>query len=840
MTAFAGLAGAGAAAAAAPRLEPGQEPALTFNPAFLRGADGKPIDVSRFERGSQVASGHYRVDVYLNQAPAGAQDIEIRAADRPGAANVYCFRRAQLESLGLAPAALDALPDGAGRHDGCIDITALSPDVQVDFDFSGLRLDVSIPQVYLRRTARGYVAPERWDSGVTAGFIDYNASAFHTRLTGTAQTQLYAGLNAGINVGAWRLRHSGSYSHDGGAGASRYAPITTYAQRDVVRLGSQLTIGQYYTPPGLFDSVPFTGVQLASDDRMLPDSQRGFAPAIRGVAQSNARVVVRQGGNILYETSVPPGPFVIDDLYSTGYAGDLQVSVTEADGSTRAFTVPYATVPQQLRAGVSRFSAVAGRYRDDLLPDEPAFLQGTYQRGLSDRWTGYAGIIAAGQYQAVLGGVAVSTPIGALAADITYSRASGLPGAVPRQSGHSYRLSYSKLLERTRTNFVVAAYRFSGSSYLGFADYAQLSSGQPQAFARHRNRFQLNVSQPLGQGRGSFYVSGSAQDYWQPDRAGDVSYQAGYSNTFGRVNVNLAVSRSLAAASGTEMRYMLTLAMPLGRSPGAPYLNSSVSLSGAGDAAAQVGLSGTAGERSELGYSVYGAHSRSGAGPASNAGASVTYRAPAANLTGSISGGNGYQQATVGVSGSVVAHPGGVNFSQTQGETRAVVDARGADGAALLNSSGATVGRNGYGVVSGLAPYRLNEVALDPKGVSHDVDLEITAQEVAPYYGAIVMLKYPTRTGKALLLKLLDQDGGSVPVGAEVFDAAGNALTLVGQGGHVFLRTAGSGGSLTVQWGSGTDQRCVASYPAPAEVAAAGSSLPRAQARCVRPAGNAA
>ena len=35
--------------------------------------------------------------------------------------------------------------------------------------------------------------------------------------------------------------------------------------------------------------------------------------------------------------SVSPGNFVIDDLYPTGYGGDLEVSVVEADGRRREF-----------------------------------------------------------------------------------------------------------------------------------------------------------------------------------------------------------------------------------------------------------------------------------------------------------------------------------------------------------------------------------------------------------------------------------------------------------------------------------------------------------------------
>ncbi len=115
----------------------------------------------------------------------------------------------------------------------------------------------------------------------------------------------------------------------------------------------------------MFDSVAFRGVQIATDDRMLPESLRGYAPVVRGTAQSNARVTIRQNGQVIYETNVSPGPFEIKDLYATGYGGNLDVTVTEADGRTENFTVPFASVAQSLRPGTTRFSVTAGQLRND-------------------------------------------------------------------------------------------------------------------------------------------------------------------------------------------------------------------------------------------------------------------------------------------------------------------------------------------------------------------------------------------------------------------------------------------------------------------------------------------
>ena len=66
------------------------------------------------------------------------------------------------------------------------------------------------------------------------------------------------------------------------------------------------------------------------------------------MAQSNARVTVRQGSALIYETQVAPGAFAIDDLYATSFAGDLDVTITEADGSVQSFTLPFSSVVQML------------------------------------------------------------------------------------------------------------------------------------------------------------------------------------------------------------------------------------------------------------------------------------------------------------------------------------------------------------------------------------------------------------------------------------------------------------------------------------------------------------
>ncbi len=97
---------------------------------------------------------------------------------------------------------------------------------------------------------------------------------------------------------------------------------------------------------------------------MYTDRQRSFAPVIRGTANSNARVTVSQNGNVIYQTTVAPGPFEISDLNSSSLSGDLYVTVREADGTTHSFVQGFSSVAVMQREGQLRYGLTAGRYRN--------------------------------------------------------------------------------------------------------------------------------------------------------------------------------------------------------------------------------------------------------------------------------------------------------------------------------------------------------------------------------------------------------------------------------------------------------------------------------------------
>lgn len=784
-----------------------------FNDAFLpEGSSG--IDLALFQSGNPVMSGEYRADILVNSTLSGRQDIHI-VSDAKGKNPRVCVSVRMLELIGVNVTLLssDAMQLLAADN-ACPVISEVIDDATAFFSVETQQLDFSIPQVAMRRNARGYVSPELWDRGVSAAMLSYDFNVNHSKSQSSHYDSAYASLNAGLNVGDWRLRHNGSLSWQTLAGA-KYQQINTFAQRDLTGLKSQLTVGEANTSGEIFDTLAYRGVQVSSDDRMLPDALRGYAPVVRGIARTNARVSISQGGNLLLQTTVAPGAFVIDDLYATGYGGDLQVTVLEADGSEQSFVVPYASVNQLLRPGTSRFSVTAGETRNNYVAQQAKLVQGTYQYGLVNSLTGFTGVQASENYLSVLGGAAFGTPIGAMAIDFSQAQTKLHSGT---QQGQSVRVSYSKNIQRTGSNFSLAAYRFSTSGYLDFNNAVQFRDAEEKGYdtalyGRPRNRLTLSVDQSLNTW-GHLYLSGYAQNYW--DRPGqDVQYQLGYTKQVGRVNYGFNLNRSRAGLGEMQNSLLFSVSMPLefGSSyTNTPQLSARLGRDSQGNYRQQASLSGSSGEDREYGYSLTA--ERDGASRSTSTSVSGQYMGSKARINGSLSQGNGYSSASLGGGGSVVAHSQGVTFTPYTGETMAVINAPGAAGAKVVGYPGIRLDGSGNAVVTYLQPYQLNEIAIDPEGTDQGVELRETSQQIAPRAGAVVAVNFATVKGDALLLNVRLKDQSPLPFGATVVDEAGSPVGTVGQGGQLYARVKEGTQRLQVSWGGQRDQACTLTIPA--------------------------
>ncbi|EBA0244666.1 outer membrane usher protein [Salmonella enterica] len=826
------------------------QPGLTadvveYDSSFLMGDGAASIDVSRYSDGNPTPVGTYTVKVFVNEKPVASQTIPFIDVGKKSAE--ACLTPKNLAQLHIKQPEIvgekAVLKRGDEESDDCLNLPALIDQSSVEFDMGDQRLDITVPQAWVNKGYEGYVEPSLWESGIPAALLSYNINGYHNTNNGVDNDSMYAAFNTGVNLGAWRFRANGNYNWDKDNG-SNFDFQNRYVQRDLPALRSQLIMGESYTTGETFDSVSIRGVRLYSDSRMLPSQLANYAPVIRGVANTNAKVTVTQSGYKIYEATVPPGPFEINDLSPSGYGSDLIVTIEEADGSKRTFSQPFSSVMQMQKPGVGRWDFSAGEVNDDDIHDKPYLAQGTYYYGLNNYLTAYSGIQGTNNhYLAGLIGVGLNTPFGALALDVTHSRTE-IPDNKTYQ-GQSYRLTWNKLIEPTNTSFNVAAYRYSTQDYLGLNDALQLIDEAKNNnddrrdtmdnYARMKNQITLSISQPIQDGEidyGSFYLSGSWTDYWATgDSRSD--YTLGYGKGFSWGSMSINLQRTWDEDGEKDDSLYINLSIPLAnllggedRRSGFTSLSTQMRTDFNGGHNLSMNSSGN-NEDNTLNYSVNTGYTMQKEDKnISDVGGYVSYQSPWGDISASASANNdSNRQYSLSTDGGFILHSGGLTFTNdnfSNSDALVLVKAPGAKGA-RINGGGSTIDRWGYGASNALSAYRENQVSLDIDTLENDVELKSTSTMLVPRDGAVVFASFETDQGRSAIITMTRNDGKTIPFGAEVFE--GNTpIGNMGQGGQAFVRGINDRGELTVRWFENNQPtRCSATYQLPTDQQTVGS-----------------
>lgn len=778
----------------------------TFDKNLLWGGSLKNLDFSKYQTGSTLPDGIYSIDISLNEEPQGRRDLQV--IKKTGTAeSTPCISREMLLEFGVRPESLP--PAEEKSQDECVDLPSRIKNALYHFDSNALLLKISIPQIDMRQHLLGYTSPSSWDAGVPALILDYTSNAYYAKNSGITSSTAYLSTKLGINLGKWQLRNNTSINWSSNNGHS-VVPIQSYLSRDLDGLRSQLILGDSFTDADLFTSVSLRGIRIASDERMKPVNDTGYAPVVRGMANSNAHVVIRQNGYIISDTTVAPGAFEIRDIAPASYNGDLDVTVTEADGKQSTFTVPFSAVPRSLREGSDRYSVSMGQVRQ-LNNTKPWLGQVTYQRGLSNLVTVNSGLIASDGYTALEAGSVFNTGAGAIGIDITSSHTRMADISL---SGQSYRLSYNKLFRTTGTNITLAAYRYSTS---GFMDVQTALNARDQAqtifngqafmafYPRLRSRGEVNINQNFNNSY-SAYLSGSVQDYWGR-QARDTQFIAGVRSSFKWGSLGLDAARQTNNSGSTINSVMLTLTYNLDNGK---TFSSALRHDSAGNNSAQLNLNGTLDQGKKLSYGLNVSENQTTASSNSNVAGNLAYQGSNGLLNASASSATGSKQASIGLSGSVVAAADTVFFGQPLGDSTAIIEAPDAKGALVTPGIGVEVDRSGHALLSSLASYRQNDILLQTGSMSDGVQLDYSSTQVIPRSGSVVLVKFKTSKGLPLLLKTRFADDSPLPFGASVKDKDGNVVGDIGQGGKLFARVKQASGNLFVDLNEG--RKCMLSY----------------------------
>lgn len=719
------------------------------------------------------------------------------------------FTKAELAELGVKVDTVPALHELADNAT-VGDISEYIPGARYDFSPDTQVLQLHIPQMYRNTRISGETNPANWDDGMPAIWSSYYVSGARQQSESTSSVANWASLNFGLNMGPWRVRNTSSWASDTG-----WQSISSTLERDVKRLRSQFRAGQTSTNGELFDSVQMTGVTLETDTAMLPGGLQGFAPVVRGIANSDAKVTVKQNGYIIYQTNVSAGPFELRDLTQVTAGADLEVTVEEADGTQRSFIQASSSVPIMQREGALKYSLSAGKYRDVNHGAEPGFGQATVIYGLPFGTTVYGGVLGASMYRAGLVGMGADLHrLGSLSLDLTQAHTSFTDERGDKK-GQSWRAQYAKDFPATDTTLTLASYRYSTSGFYTFQEALDQRNGGYDSSDMYsyrnvynrRSRLQLNLSQSL-RGWGSVYANAWQQNYWgMAGRERSVSF--GYSSSWHGANWSVNYSLTKTPTARDDRQLALSLNIPLSRFLPEAWATYSLNRAKNGPASHQVGLNGSLLEDNNLTYNLQQTYTSDQAG--NGAYLSSRYRASMGDFSTNYSYQKNSKQWGYSAQGSVVAHSHGVTLGRTVQDAFAVVHITDGDHVKVQSSQGIYTDAWGNAIVPTLTPYRRNTITVNTQG-RDDIDIQDAAVEAIPTKGAVLAADFSARSGKRALLTLTHREG-VVPFGA-VFSIEG-MTAIVGDGGEVYVTGLKGTQAFTVQWGDTPETRCAGRITVP-------------------------
>ncbi|WP_058910660.1 fimbria/pilus outer membrane usher protein [Entomohabitans teleogrylli] len=768
---------------------------VEFNTDVLDAADRGNIDLTRFASDNYVPPGEYLLDIRINSQSVGQEKIRYVPA-KDGKHTQACINSNLLTKLALKE---EARRQVVQSYEDCYNVLSL-PGSSLS-NYAGV-LDITVPQAWMKYSDPNWTPPERWDHGIGGFLFDYSLTGQYTRQFDMNEN--YSSLSgygqAGANLGAWRLRSEYQTNYYSSNHKFDFNWNQIYAYRPLPTMAAKLTAGEIYLNSQVFDTVRFTGLNLASDERMLPPNLQGYAPEIHGVAKTNAKVTVSQSGRVIHETTVPAGPFNIQDLRSS-VRGTLDVRVEEQDGSVSTFQVNTANIPYLTRPGYVRYNVAGGapsRYNHKI--QGPGFLSGDFSWGISNAWSLYGGAQSAGaEYTAVSLGIGRDLSVlGALSLDATesYSRRTDRK----RIKGTSYKFSYAKTFDDYHSSITFAGYRFSQEDFRSLSQYLNERYDGYDNLGREKEIYTITGSKTFWANEPgkatTLFLTYTHQNYWNRRSQDRYGLSVGRTFTIGDIRgitANLSAYRTDYQGRQDDA-IAFSISIPIGDNKW-----SGLDI--------QTNNGKTSPMLSYTDSSDYNNlwRVRAGANQSGNANVDGYYqhRSQYAEINTNAS----YQQShymslSSTLRGGFTATRHGAalhNSSATLNTARVMVSTNGIDDVPL-NDGKSRTNYFGIAVVPDIVSYNSFDTRVDVDAMADNIEPSKAISTSTLTEGAIGYQAFGMAKGEKMMAIIRLADSSYPPFGAEVFNSDGVSVAMIMEGGQAWLAGINPEESLNVFW----------------------------------------
>lgn len=662
------------------------------------------------------------------------------------------------------------------KSNACFDYTKTFPGTVITPVPAQEELDLVVPQEAIDTTGEGDQAKD-YSTGGTAGILNYTAFATQNRSdSGNSETKQLM-LEEGLNVHDWLFRSRQSLAENDGTRTTDN--LYAYLQHTLVDSKKLFQAGEINTGGTIFAGTAISGMQIMPEEALSPEGSSGVA--VSGIARTaQARVEVRQGGRMVYSTLVPVGPFTLNDVPIIRSNAELDVTVTETDGSKSHFVIPADAVNSHQLTSPSGLSAAVGRYRSNGDGESQPMLA-----TLSDGWRvkpwlniGTGVMTAQGYDSAAL--TLDTLPFNKMLLSATFKASLDEEHGV---KGRSSTLSASYALSGQLTTDVSMTRYTQG--------YRELEDSLEDDFQQYEGQYSAGMHYSLSN-LGSFNLRYS-KNQGTEGTEGSEFVNASWGKSFGHMNLNVSWQRSVNQKNDDQDdgrnqsedngdTVFVNISMPLGGQHVSAYSHTM-------HHETNTGLQ-TSGDISQsTSYSL--AAERDLADRENSFSGSINSNLHYTRL-GVSAGTDGPDGRNYGValSGGVVAHDSGVTFSPWPvKDTFAIIDAGKDLAGTRINTPAGDVWTDHWGkaIVPSVNPYHKVRVELDSNSLPQDVDVENGFSELAAGRGAVGHVAFNTLHVHRAMIHVQMANGKTLKKGSTVVDGDGNYAATAVDDGLLFM-----------------------------------------------------
>jgi outer membrane usher protein len=749
---------------------PSRPVAIPYTKTLTKSAASKPPDIQTKDR-------ILPLEVVINGTKSGTWLLLEREGKLYAPYDAFVEWRVQLPD--------DAKPIDFKLHDQAYWPLSAVPGYKFKLDFATQSAELLFsPQAFSatrltqERSKRPVVSPV-----LPSLFFNYDLNYSTSVLKNSPNVRdlgLLAEIGASNSWGVLTSSHAGrNLTIDAASGTPHsWVRLETTFTKDFPEENHTLRLGDTSTRASMWGrNVYFGGIQYGSNFALTPGFVSQPVPALAGMSTAPSSVEMYVNDVLRQVSSVPTGPFTIDNYPLLTGSGDVRMVVRDILGRETIIEQSFFITTELLSAGLHDWSIEAGRVRRDIGVASnhygPGFVSGTWRHGYNNDLTLEGRAEATSKLRTIGLGFVSTLPKQML------GKASIGISNLENESGGLWLLGLEHQRLRSSVSFQV-----QGASI----NFQQL--GQPETVSPIKLQLAGNWSY-TSESSGNFGIGLATLNRFDDSRVSTVS--GNYSKRIGlNSSLNLTISRSIYGNSGTSVG--MYFVKPLGHN----RIASASANSHAGQQDFYISATQNPGQESNLGWrSLVGRQQDQ-----SRMEGGVYYMGRYGKWSGDVSASPDQTALRLGANGGLVFADKNLFVTQRVDQSFAVAEIAGYEniGIGLGSNMLSQTDADGVALIPRLMPYQNNAVRLNPSDLPISAEIDSIERNAVPAWRSAVKVEFPVRGGRGALLKIMFDDGEDAPAGAIVKIEGDTEEFYVARRGAAFVTGLQPANLLLLEW----------------------------------------